>query len=66
MHGIGVGGGMHRDGRDAKLLARAQNAQGDLAAIGYQDFVEHVVLGSEWRKRKSIRNSPLAIRALTQ
>src|SRR3981189_712466 len=35
---------MYRDGRDAELLARAQKAQGDLAAIGYQDLVEHVVL----------------------
>ena len=41
MHGVGVGGGMHRDGRDAELLARAQDAQRDLAAIGDQDFVEH-------------------------
>ena len=41
MHGVGVGGGMHRDGRNAKFLARAQNAQCDFAAIGYQDLVEH-------------------------
>ena len=44
MHGVGVGGGMHRDGGDAEFLARAQNAQCDFAAIGYQDLVEHVVL----------------------
>src|SRR2546422_6962374 len=41
MHGVGIGGGMHRDRRDAEFLARAQNAQGNLAAIGYQDLVEH-------------------------
>ena len=41
MHGVGVGGGMHRDGGDAEFLARAQDAQCDLAAIGYQDLVEH-------------------------
>src|SRR5712664_2797363 len=41
MHGVGVGGGMHRDRCDAEFLARAQNAQGNLAAIGYQDLVEH-------------------------
>jgi len=53
MHGVGVGGRMYRDGSDAEFLARAQNAQGDLAAIGYQDLVEHVVLGSEWRMANS-------------
>ena len=42
MHGVGVGGRMHRDGGDAELLAGAQDAQRDLAAIGYEDLVEHV------------------------
>ena len=41
MHRVGVGGGMHRDGRDAELLAGAQHAQRDLAAVGDQDFFEH-------------------------
>ena len=41
MHGVGVGGRVHRDGRDAELLAGAQDAKGNLAAIGDQDFVEH-------------------------
>jgi hypothetical protein len=36
---------MHRDARDAQFLAGPQNAQGDLATIGYQDLVEHGVLG---------------------
>jgi hypothetical protein len=35
---------MHGDGRDAELLAGPQDAKGDLAAIGYEDLVEHVVL----------------------
>ena len=43
MHGVGVGGGMHRDGRDAELLAGAQHPERDLAAIGDQDFIEHGV-----------------------
>ena len=42
MHGVGVGGGMHRDGGDAELLAGAQHPEGDLAAIGNQDLVEEV------------------------
>ena len=41
MHGVGVGGRMHRDRRDAELLAGAQHAQRDLAAVGDQDLVEH-------------------------
>ena len=41
MHRVGVGGGMHGDRGDAELLARAQHAQRDFAAIGYEDFVEH-------------------------
>ena len=41
MHRVGIGGRMHRDGRDAELLAGAQDAQRDLAAVGDQDLVEH-------------------------
>ena len=41
MHGVGVGGRMHRDRRNAELLAGAQHAQRDLAAIGDEDFIEH-------------------------
>ena len=40
MHGIGIGGRMHRDGGDAEFLAGAQHAEGDLAAIGDQDLLE--------------------------
>ncbi len=41
MHGVGVGGRMDRDRRDAELLGGAQDAQRDLAAVGDQDLVEH-------------------------
>ena len=41
VHGVGVGGRMHRDGGDAEFLAGAQDAQRDLAAVGDQDLVEH-------------------------
>ena len=41
MHGVGVGGGMHRHGSDPQFLASTQDAQRDLTAIGYQDLVEH-------------------------
>src|SRR5690606_32148091 len=41
MHGIGVRGGVHRDRGDAELLAGPQHPQCDLAAVGYQDLVEH-------------------------
>ena len=32
---------MHRHGLDAQLAAGALNAQRDLAAIGYEDLIEH-------------------------
>ena len=41
VHGVLVGGRMHRDRGDAELLAGAQHAQRDLAAVCDQDFVEH-------------------------
>ena len=41
VHGVGVGGRMHRHGGDAQLLAGALDAQCDLAAVGDQDLVEH-------------------------
>ena len=43
VHRVGVGGGMDRHGRNAEFLARAQHAQGNLAAIGNQDLVKHRV-----------------------
>src|SRR5450631_961202 len=42
MHRMGVGRRVNRHGRDAELLGGAQNPQGDFAAIGDKDFVEHV------------------------
>jgi len=44
MHGVGVGGRVHGHRRNAQLLAGAQDAQRDLAAIGDQDFLEHGAL----------------------
>jgi hypothetical protein len=41
MHRVGIGGRMHRDGRNPELLAGAQHPERDLAAIGDQDFVKH-------------------------
>src|ERR1700757_3676031 len=41
MHRVGVGSRMDRHGRDSKLLSRAQNPQGNFAAIGNENFVEH-------------------------
>ena len=46
VHGVGVGGGMHRDGENAELLTGADHPHGDLAAIGDQDFIEHS--GDDW------------------
>ena len=45
MHGVGVGGRMHRHGGDAQLLARALDAQCNLPPVGDQDLVEHSLLG---------------------
>ena len=41
VHQFAVGGGMHRDGLDAQLFTGAQDAQGDLAAVGDQNFFQH-------------------------
>src|SRR5260370_16482857 len=66
MHRIGVGGGMHGNGGDAEFLARAQHAQGDFAAIGYEYLVEHVVLTASggWRVANGVSEpySPFATR----
>ena len=74
MHRVGIGGRMHRDGRNAELLAGAQHPERDLAAIGDQDFFEHGQ-DREWRMANgewdslaagiffTIRYSPFAIAA---
>ena len=41
MHGFGVGRRVDGDRRYAQLLRGAQDSQGDFAAIGDQDFLEH-------------------------
>ena len=55
MHRMGVGGRMHGDGRYAQLLRRAQNAQGDFAAIGDENFVDHLA-ASPIRSRARARH----------
>ena len=41
MHGVGVGGGMHRNGGDPHFFAGAVDAQRDLATVRNEDFFEH-------------------------
>jgi len=41
MFQVGVHLGVNGNGVDAQFLAGAQNAQGDLAAVGDQDFAQH-------------------------
>ena len=41
MHGVGVDGGMDRDGADAEVPAGADDAKRDFAAVGDQDLFEH-------------------------
>ncbi|MCY1297429.1 hypothetical protein D9M70_468680 [compost metagenome] len=41
VHQLTVGRGVHRHRLDAQLLAGAQDAQGDLATVGDQDFFQH-------------------------
>ena len=38
---LAVGGRVHGDGLDAELAAGADDADGDLAAVGDQDALEH-------------------------
>ena len=55
MHGVGVGGRMHRDSRDAQFLAGALDAKRDLSPVCDQDLVEH-------RAPVSVARSPPAAR----
>src|ERR1700761_1110086 len=48
MHGVGIGGGVHRDYGNAELLAGPQYAKRNLAAVGYEDLVEHLLDDDEW------------------
>ncbi len=45
---VAIGFRINRDGADSKILAGADNADGDLATIGDQNFLEHIS-GDEWR-----------------
>ena len=40
MHRLGIGGGVHRDGRNAQLAAGPLDAKRDLAAVGDEDLLE--------------------------
>ncbi len=55
MHRLGIGGGVHGDGRDAQLAAGALDAQRDLAAVGDQDLLEQ---GGRLRLSRIISTSP--------
>src|SRR5262249_19201173 len=51
VHGVGVGGRVHRDRGDAQLFARPQHAERNLAAVGDEDFIEHDVGSRHGRPR---------------
>jgi len=42
VHRRPIGGRVHRDGLDAQFATGAQNTQRDFAAVGDEDFVEHL------------------------
>ena len=50
VHGVSVGGRVHRYRRNTELLARAQHAQSDLSPVGNQDLIEHAA--AAWRKQR--------------
>ena len=54
---VPVGVAVDRDRADAQLLARADDAQRDLAAIGYQNFLKHDVKALSCQRLRSA--SPL-------
>ncbi len=63
MHRIVVGGGMDRDRGNPQFLARPQDAKSNLAAIGYEDLIEHRFSMGEWRVANRKKNhSPPTIR----
>ena len=55
MQRVGVGLGIDRDGLDAQPLAGADDAAGDLAAIGDQDLVEQRPVGCRLASRRLLR-----------
>src|ERR1700687_797510 len=48
MQAVTIGFRINGDSLDSKILTRADNADGDLATIGDQNFLEHIS-GDEWR-----------------
>ena len=66
MHRVPICVGIYCNDAIAETACGTHDAQCDLAAIGYQDLVEHVVLNgriasSERQECKTIRTSPFAI-----
>ena len=55
VEGFAVGFAENGDGSNAEFAASAQDAHGDFAAIGNQDFFEHAVLAMQ-------RNSSMRVR----
>lgn len=53
---IAVCFGMHRDGLDVEFPAGAQDAQGNFATVGDEDFTDHVVIlvGGSWEGAGSL------------
>src|SRR5690348_10256545 len=72
MHCVRVRSRMHRHCRDAQLLAGPQDAKRDLAAIGYENLIEHVVSNARIansergvaNREEAIRHPLLTIRLL--
>ncbi len=54
---LAVGVGVYRDRRDAEVATRAQDPQGDLAAVGHQDLLEHVSSPGGPLARSAVRSS---------
>src|SRR5579864_4011342 len=48
MQAMTIGLGINGDGPNSQILASADDANGDLASIGDQDFLEHISAGG-WR-----------------
>ena len=57
VHQIGIGAGVHSDRFDALGLAGAQDAQGDLTAVRYQDFFQHGVGSAQMMEKRGWSNS---------
>ena len=49
-----VGGGVHHDRLDAHFTRRPDDPQGDFAAVGDQDFLEHACLRQKVEESKGL------------